>query len=442
LKGPPLGNTYDRDIFRLALPALGALAAEPLYVLVDTAVVGRLGTPQLGGLAIASTILLTGYVLFIFLAYGTTASVARLVGAGDRRAAAHEGVQGLWLALAIGVGLIAVVLPVAPHLVRLMGGEGAVAENALVYLRISMIGVPALLMMQAGTGYLRGLQNAVTPLLVTLATVVANLAIELVLIYGFDQGIGASALATVVAQLGGAAVYVRTIARDVRARDVALRPDPAALRRLAAVGRDLFIRTASLRLSLTLGTAVAARLGVVELGAYQIAFELWSFTALVLDSLAIAGQAITGRLLGAGDAERARAAGQRMIGWGVAAGGVFAVVIAVLRPALPTLFTNDQQVIALCAFLLWFVAALQPINAVVFVLDGILIGAGDMRFLAKAMVVAAVVFVPAALAVIALDLGIGWLWGALALLMLTRMVALLLRFITPAWQVTGAAPKS
>lgn len=433
-----MGNAYDRDIVRLALPALGALAAEPLYVLVDTAVVGRLGTPQLGGLAVASTLLLTGYALFIFLAYGTTASVARLLGAGDRKAAAHEGVQGLWLALSIGLALIVLVLPLAPQLIAVMGGEGAVAENALVYLRISMFGVPALLVMQAGTGYLRGLQDARTPLVVTLATVLANLVIELVLIYGFDQGIGASALATVLAQLGGAVVYVRKIAADVRARDVAVRPDPAALRRLAGVGRDLFIRTASLRLSLTLGTAVAARLGVVELGAYQIAFELWSFTALALDSIAIAGQAITGRLLGAGDAEGARAAGERMIGWGVAAGVVFAMVITILRPVLPALFTNDRQVIVLCAFLLWFVAALQPVNAIVFVLDGILIGAGDMRYLAWAMAGAAAVFAPAAILVVMLDLGIGWLWAAIGLLMFARMAALLARFTGPAWQVTGA----
>jgi putative MATE family efflux protein len=433
-----VANPYDRDIFRLALPALGALAAEPLYVLVDTAVVGRLGTPQLGGLAVASTLLLTGYVLFIFLAYGTTASVARLLGAGDRRAAAHEGVQGLWLALTIGVALMFAVLPLASPLVTLMGAQGAVAQNALVYLRISMFGVPALLIMLAGTGYLRGLQDTRTPLIVTLATVAANLAIELLLIYGFNQGIGASALATVVAQVGGATVYVRKIAADVRASDVGVRPDLAALRRLAGVGRDLFIRTVSLRLSLTLGTAVAARLGVVELGAYQIAFELWSFTALALDSIAIAGQAITGRLLGSGEVEGARAAGQRMLTWGLVAGLAFAVLIVILRPVLPTLFTNDPQVIALSAFLLWFVAGLQPVNAIVFVLDGILIGAGDMRYLAWAMAGAAAVFAPAAMLVVVLDLTIGWLWAAIGLLMAARLSALLARFASPAWQVTGA----
>jgi putative MATE family efflux protein len=364
--------------------------------------------------------------------------VARLLGAGDRRGAAHEGVQGMWLALLIGVALLVVAAPLTPQLIDLMGADGAVRENGIIYLRISLFGVPALLVTLAGTGYLRGLHEYGYTLRVTTGAVVANLVIELVLVYGFDQGIGASALSTVLAQVGGAAVYARKVAADVRARDVGVWPQPAALRRLAVVGWSLLVRTAALRLSLTLGTAIAARLGPVELGAYQIAFELWSFLALVLDSIAIAGQAIVGRLLGGGDARGARQAGWRMIQWGVVAGVVFALVVALLRPVLPGLFTDDERVIVLCAFLLWFVAGLQPVNAVVFVLDGLLIGAGDMRFLAYAMAAAAAVFVPAALLVARLDLGIGWLWAAIGLLMLTRLAALMWRFTGAAWQVTGA----
>lgn len=430
-------SSHDREILRLAVPAFGALVAEPLYILTDTAVVGHLGTPQLGGLAVAGTLLLTGHALFVFLAYGTTASVARLLGAGDRRAAAHEGVQGLWLALGIGVVLASVVAAAAPVLVDVMGATGAVRTNALVYLRISLVGVPALLLTQAGIGYLRGRQDARTPLLVTLGSVTVNLVVEVVLIYGFDQGIGASALSTVVAQTGGALVYLRVVRRDVRARGVGVRPDLRALRRLARVGGDLFVRTAALRLSLTLATAIAARIGVVELGAHQIAFELWSLCALALDAIAIAGQAITGRLLGAGDVGGARAAGRRMLGWGIGSGVVLGGVLLLVRPVLPGLFTDDAAVVALCASLLWIVAALQPLNAVVFVLDGVLIGAGDMRFLARAMVWAAVVFVPAALAVALLDLGVHALWGALGLLMAARAVALLVRIAGPAWSVAG-----
>ncbi|MBW3643234.1 MAG: MATE family efflux transporter [Actinobacteria bacterium] len=406
-------------------------------MLADTAVVGHLGTPQLGGLAVASTLLLTGYVIFNFLAYGTTASVARRVGAGDDAGAAHEGVQGMWLALGIGVALALVGLALAPQAVRIMGATGAVADNALVYLRISLAGVPALLLGLAGTGYLRGRQDTMTPLIVTAVAVTANLAIELVLIYGLGYGIGASALATVVAQVGAAGAYGWWVARDTARLGASWRPDAAAIRRLAAVGRDLFVRTAALRLALTVATAVAARLGPVDLGAHQIAFELWSFLALVLDSLAIAGQAMVGRLLGAGNAAEARLAGRRMLEWGVVAGLVLGAAVLAARPVLPRLFSSDPDVVALSAFVLLFVAVLQPLNAVVFVLDGVLIGAGDLRFLAWAMAGAAAAFVPAAGAVLALGGGIGWLWASLALLMATRAGALVARFVGDAWAVEG-----
>ena len=410
-------------------------------MLTDTAVVGRLGTSQLGGLAVASTLLLTGYFLFVFLAYGTTASVARLVGAGDLRGAAHEGVQGMWLALGIGVVLAAVGAALAPWAVGAMGADGAVRDHALLYLRISLLGVPALLLGLAGTGYLRGLQDTRTPLVVTTAAVIANLVVELVLIYGFDRGIGASAVATVMAQTGAAAAYVVLIRRDVRARAVAVSPDPPAIRRRAVVGRDLFVRTAALRAALLVATAVAARLGTVPLGAHQIAFELWSFLALVLDSIAIAAQAMVGRLLGAGRPDDARAASRRMLEWGVATGFVLGLAVLALRNPLPGLFTDDDRVAARASDLLLFVAALQPLNAIVFVLDGVLIGAGDLRFLAWAMAGAASTFVPAAGIVLPLDLGLSALWWAIVLLMAARGAALLWRYGGPRWQVAGA-PRS
>ncbi|CAA9258302.1 MAG: DNA-damage-inducible protein F [uncultured Acidimicrobiales bacterium] len=408
-------------------------------MLADTAVVGRLGTPQLGGLAVASTILLTGYAVFVFLAYGTTASVSRLVGAGQPDRAAHQAVQSMWLAVGLGLVVTALGLALAPALVDLMGASDTVRPHALVYLRISLVGVPALLVTLAGTGYLRGLQDTRTTLVVAVVSVAGNLALQLVLIYGFDFGIGASALSTVIAQMGAAAAYVRKIAADVRSRDIGVRPELAAIRRVAVVGRDLFFRTLALRLALTVATAVAARLGTVELASHQIAFEIWSFLALVLDALAIAGQALVGRLLGAERPDDARQAGRRLVEWGAAAGCLLAVVVAVASPALPRLFTDDAAVVRLAAFLLLAVAVLQPVNGVVFVLDGVLIGAGDMAFLAKAMVVAALVFVPAALVVVALDLGIGWLWVAIGLLMGARVVMLGSRFAGDRWLVTGSA---
>jgi putative MATE family efflux protein len=435
---PPARSPLDREIARLAIPAFGALIAEPLYILTDTAVVGHLGTPQLAGLAVASSVLLTLYAVFIFLAYGTTAAVSRLLGAGDEREAAHQAVQSMWLALLIGLGLILIGLGLSGPLVGWMGAEGAVRANALVYLRISLAGVPAMLLVLAGAGYLRGLQDTRTPLLVAISTAAANLVIEVTLIYGLGQGIGASALATVLAQVGGAAVYVRRVGRAARQLGADLAPHPASLVALARVGRDLLVRTAALRAALVVATAVAARMGSVDVAAHVIAFEIWNFLALGLDAIAIAGQAMVGRALGAGDGPGARDAGRRMIEWGVALGALIGVLVAVLRTVLPHLFTDDAEVLALATFLLLWVAALQPVNAVAFVLDGVLIGAGDMRFLAGAMIVAAAVFIPAALLVLALGAGIGWLWASLGLLMATRASTLLARFASDRWIVLGA----
>jgi putative MATE family efflux protein len=435
---PPTRSPLDREIARLAVPAFGALIAEPLYVLTDTAVVGHLGTPQLAGLAVASSVLLTLYAVFIFLAYGTTAAVSRLLGAGNEREAAHQAVQSMWLALFIGLALIVVGLALSGPLVDWMGAEGAVRTNALVYLRISLAGVPAMLLVLAGAGYLRGLQDTRTPLAVAAGTAAANLVLEVALIYGLGQGIGASALATVLAQTAGAAVYVRRVGWAARRFGTDLAPHPASLVALARVGRDLLVRTAALRAALVVATAVAARLGPVDVAAHQIAFEIWNVLALGLDAIAIAGQAMVGRALGAGDGAAARDAGRRMIEWGVALGVLVGVLVALLRTVLPHLFTDDAEVLALAGFLLLWVAALQPVNAVAFVLDGVLIGAGDMRFLAWAMIFAAAVFIPAALLVLALDAGIGWLWASLGLLMVTRSSTLLARFASGRWVVLGA----
>jgi putative MATE family efflux protein len=433
-----LRSPYDREIARLAIPAFGALIAEPVYLLTDAAIVGHLGTPQLGGLAVATSILLTLYAVFIFLAYGTTAAVSRLLGAGDRREATHQAVQSLWLAGLVGAALVVVGLAGADLLVDLMGAEGAVRSNALVYLRVSLPGVPALLLVLAGTGYVRGLQDTRTPLVVAVATGALNLALEVALIYGLGMGIGASAATTVVAQWAAAGVYLHIVRREARSHGLGLAPHPASLRRLGAVGRDLLVRTAALRASLVVATSVAARLGPVDLAAHQVAFEVWSFLAFGLDAIAIAGQALVGRALGAEDAAMARGAGRRMIELGVAAGVVVGAAVVVTRGALPHVFTDDPAVIALAPFVLLWVALLQPVNAVAFVLDGILIGAGDMRFLAWAMAVSAALFIPAAVAVAALGAGIGWLWASLALFMASRAGILLARFAGDCWLVLGA----
>jgi putative MATE family efflux protein len=429
---------FDREILRLAVPALGALVAEPLYVLVDTAIVGHLGTPQLGGLGVASTLILTGYAMFVFLAYGTTGTVARLLGAGQPGRAAEQGAQSLWLAALIGVALAGVGVLIAEPLVGAMGAEGAVRAHALTYFRISMAGVPALTLVLAGTGYLRGLQDTRTPLLVALATALANVVLEVWFVLGLDWGVAGSAWSTVLVQVAAAAVYVRVVARDVRANDVSVRPDRRALVALSRVSADLFLRTAALRAALVVATAVATRIGTDDVAAHQVVFEIWNLLALVLDSIAIAAQAMVGRFLGSGDRAAARAASRRMLELSLAAGTVFAVVVIALRPVLPGVFTDDARVEMLAGFLLLHVGLMQPVSGVVFALDGILIGAGDLRFLAWAMGLAAAAFVPAALAVLWLGLGIGWLWGAFWLLQVVRLTTLLGRWRGDAWMVTGA----
>jgi putative MATE family efflux protein len=433
-----LRSEWDREIARLAVPAFGALMAEPLYVLADTAIVGHLGTPQLAGLAVAAAILVIGYSVFIFLAYGTTAAVARLIGAGDEREAAHQAVQSVWLALAISALVVPAGLAGARPLVAVFGASGEAAGYARTYLAISLLGVPAMLVTYAATGYLRGRQDTRTPLVVAVVAAAVNLVLEVVLILGLGYGVGASAASTVLVQVGAAAVYLAGIGRVARALRVPLRPAARTIRRLARVGADLVVRTIALRLALTLSTVVAARLGAAEVAAHQVAFELWNFLAFALDAIAIAGQALVGRLLGAGDAVAARAATRRMVELGVAFGVVAGVALLATRGVLPGLFSDDPRVLALVSFLLLFVGLMQPVNAVVFVLDGVLMGAGDMRYLAVSMVVVALLFAGAAAVLVATGAGIGWLWTAVTGLMVARLVALAARVRDDRWLVLGA----
>ena len=433
-----LRSEWDREITRLAVPAFGALIAEPAYLLADTAIVGHLGTPQLAGLAVAAAILVTGYSIFIFLAYGTTAAVARLIGAGDEREAAHQAVQSIWLALAISAVVVPVGLLSAGPLVRAFGATGDAAGYAQTYLSISLLGVPAMLVTYAAVGYLRGKQDTRTPLLVAVAAAAANLVLEVVLILGLGYGVGASAASTVLVQWAAAAVYLLGVGRRTAELGVRLRPSPRSVGRLARVGFALMVRTVALRLAFTSAAVVAARLGTAEVGAYQIAFEIWSALALALDAIAIAGQALVGRLLGAGDVAATRAATRRMIEISAAFGVVVGLLILATRGLIPQAFSDDPAVLELTAFVLIFVGAMQPINGVVFALDGVLMGAGDMGYLAVSMVVAALLFLGAAAVLLATGAGLGWLWTAILGLMLVRLVALGVRVRGDRWLVVGA----
>jgi MATE family, multidrug efflux pump len=434
------GSPHDREIVRLAVPALGALAAEPLYLLADTAIVGHLGTRALAGLAVAGAVLTAAFTVFNFLAYSTTAAVARHVGAGNRKDAAETGVDGCWLAVGLGLTLTVLGLVLAPAITDLMGASANVAPAAVTYLRISILGAPALLLALAGTGYLRGMQDTRTTLVIAVVANAANLLIELLFVYGLDLGLAGSAWGTVIAQYGAAFAYLAIVGRTVRAEGASVRPHPAGIRANASVGSRLVVRTASLIVALLTATAIASRISDDAVAAHQICMQVFLFLALSLDALAIAGQAMVGRFLGASSAHDARSVGRRLLELGVLVGVLFGLAVVVLRPWLAGIFTTDPGVRHLTLQVLWIVAALQPLAALVFVLDGVLIGAGDAGYLAAAMLVATVgVYLPAALLVAVLDGGLLWLWGALSLWMFARFVGMAARFRTSRWEVAGAS---
>jgi len=435
---PSSRRRHDREIIALAVPAFGALVAEPLFVMVDSAIVGHLGTPQLAGLAVAAALLTTAVSIFVFLAYATTAAVSRRIGAGDPAAAIRQGMDGIWLALLLGVVVIVAVLPTAPWLVDVFGASDTAAPYATTYLRISSLGIPAMLVVMAATGVLRGLQDTRTPLYVAIGGFAANGALNVGLVYGAGFGIAGSAWGTVIAQVSMATAYLIVVVRGARKHGASLRPDAAGIRASAQAGVPLLVRTLSLRAVLMIATAVAARLGDTEIAAHQVIISLWNLMAFALDAIAIAGQAIIGRYLGSDDTKGAREACRRMVQWGIASGVVFGVLLILARPLFVPLFTSDRAVQDTLLPALLVVALSQPIAGVVFVLDGVLMGAGDGPYLAWAMLVTLAIFAPVALLVPVIGGGLTALWWAMTLMMVIRLVTLWLRTRSGRWLVTGA----
>jgi putative MATE family efflux protein len=322
-----------------------------------------------------------------------------------------------------------------------MGASDTVAPFATEYLRISALGAPAFLVMLAGTGYLRGLQDTRTTLVIAIAANAANLLLELLLVYGLDLGMAGSAWGTVTAQYGAAVAFVVIVALGARREHASLRPDAAGIRANARVGSRLVVRTASLVTTFVTATAIASRISDDAVAAQQVCAQVLLFLAFALDSLAIAGQAMVGRFLGAAARVDAKAAARRLLELGVGVGVVLGVLVALVRPWLVGIFTDDAGVRDLALEVLLVVAALQPLAAVVFVLDGVLIGAGDAGYLAMAMLVATLgAYLPAALVVAFTDAGLLWLWGALSLWMLARGAGVFLRYRRDRWAIAGAAP--
>ena len=442
----------DREILRLAVPAFLTLAAEPLFLLADAAIVGHLGTAPLAGLGVAAAVLQTAVGLCVFLAYGTTASVARRLGAGDLRGALAQGIDGVWLAVLIGVPVTLAGLLLTPRLVDLFGAGPAVAVPAATYLRIAFLGTTPLLVMLATTGILRGLQDTRTPLAVAVVGNALNVALNLLLVYGvgsFDGlGIAGSAWGSVTAQVLSAVALLTVVVRVARREHAPLRPDLPGIRLAAHAAVSLVVRTLTLRVALLVTTYAVTRSGhgrdqAVDLATHQLAFTLWTFLAFLLDAIAIAAQAITGRSLGAGDVVEVRGSTDRMVQWGWWSGLVTGAALALASPLIGPLFTQDGAVHDRLVPVLLIAAAGQPIAGVVFVLDGVLIGAGDGPYLARAGLIMLIAYAPVVLAAVALGGGLLTVWACFSgLFMGVRFWLLTRRARADAWLVTGAAPRT
>jgi putative MATE family efflux protein len=434
-------GTTGRRIAGLALPALGVLAAEPIYLLFDIAIVGRLGALPLAGLAIGGLILATLSSNMTFLSYGTTARSARFFGAGDRPAAVGEGIQATWLGLGLGWLIVVVVQAAAVPLVSVLAGAsegGEIADEALPWVRIAIFGVPAILVSAAGNGWMRGVQDTMRPLRYVVTGFAVSAVLCPLLVYGWlglpRLGLEGSAIANLVGQWLAALMFLRAL----HVERVSLRIQPAVLRAQVVLGRDLLLRTLAFQACFVSAGAVAARFGAAAVAAHQVVLQLWSFLALVLDSLAIAAQSLVGAALGAGQLAHAKSVAWRVTLFSTLASAVLAGVFAVGASVIPSIFTDDRSVLDAIGVPWWFMVAQLPVAGIVFGLDGVLLGAGDARFMRNATLISALVgFLP----LIWLSLAFGWgllgIWAGLSTFMLLRLVFVGWRALSGRWLIAG-----
>lgn len=437
----PLGDVpaaTGRRIAALAVPALGVLAAEPLYLLFDIAVVGRLGALSLAGLAIGALVLSVVASQLTFLSYGTTARSARFYGAGDRPSAVGEGVQATWLALGLGALIVLVVQLVAVPLVGVIAAGGAIAATALPWLRIAIVGAPAILVSLAGNGWMRGVQDTARPLRYVVAGFGLSALLCPLLVYGWlglpRWGLAGSAVANLAGQWVAAVLFGRALL----AERVPLAVNFSVLRAQVVMGRDLLLRTMAFQACFVSAAAVAARFGAAAVAAHQVVLQLWSFLALVLDSLAIAAQSLVGAALGAGQTAHAKSVALRVTAFSAVAAAVLATVFAIGASVLPALFTDDRSVLAAIGVPWWFMVAQLPVAGIVFALDGVLLGAGDAKFMRNATLISALVgFLP----LIWMSLAFGWglvgIWSGLSTFMVLRLLFVGWRALSGRWLVSG-----
>lgn len=380
----------DRAIAALAVPALGALTADPLYSLIDTALVGHLGAAQLGGVAVGAAAFTASFWIFSFLAYGVTSMVARSLGAGNVRDATDKGVQALGLALIAGVVVALVGALLTAPIISAMGGNGLVETYGIDYLRIRALSAPFMLIALVGHGWLRGAQDTRTPMAIAITGAVLNAALDWILIYPAGMGVSGAAWATVVSQIVVAAWFLKVLMGRFEAPRWRL--EKTLVKPLLSVGAELVVRTGALLAALTFTTSMAARMGTVELAAWQIAMQIFLLLSLTLDAIAIAAQSLIATALGADDRAAANRTGNRLLELGLGLGVVLGLALWAGSAPLASLFTDDAEVHRTATQLLRFLALSQPVGALAFTLDGILIGALETRFMAKAMVIASIVF--------------------------------------------------
>ncbi|MFI8567210.1 MATE family efflux transporter [Rhodococcus sp. NPDC078407] len=428
-----------RRILGLSLPSLGVLAAEPLYLLFDAAVVGRLGALALAGLAIGGLILAQVSTQLTFLSYGTTARAARMHGAGRERDAVGEGVQATWLAIGLGIAIVAIVQLAAEPVVSLLTGGGDIATEATAWLRVALFGVPFILISLAGNGWMRGVQDTVTPLrLVVFGFGVSAVLCPLLVhgLLGFPHlGLVGSAVANVIGQAVAGALFVVAVVRQ----STELRPRWSVMRAQLTLGRDLIVRSLAFQACFLSAAAVASRFGAASVAANQVVLHMWNLVSLMLDSLAIAAQTLVGAALGAGRTEDARALAGRLTAWSTVFAVVLAGVFAAGRWFIPDLFTGDASVIDQMHSIWWIFVAIIPIAGVVFALDGVLLGSGDAAFLRNATMACAVVgFLPFIWSALVFDWGLVGIWIGLGVFVSLRMLAVAGRVLSGKWLVIGS----
>ena len=423
-------SDLDRRIAALAVPALGAILAEPLYNLADTAIVGHLGRSPLDALAIATSVLSIVAWLAIFLSTATTTAVARNAARGEHGAAGRA--VGAAYAVAAGWGVVtaAAITLIAPLMAALLGGHGGVGSAAVSYIRISSLGLPFLYLSYAGNGHLIGLEDTRTPLAIAVAANVVNVVLEITFVFGLHFGLAGSAWGTVAAQVLAAAAYGVASRRSPYPPLRPARPDVLAV---LSDGHRLSVRTIALGVVPLTATAVAARLGPVALGGQQIAMRVWYLLSISLDALAVPAQVYVSTALGAGDPRAARHTARRSVRLGLIAGTALALLTAALALVVPGAFTHDPAIQHQATVALLVSALTQPLAALAFVLDGLILGISDYRAMRRAMILSIFAYAPMAALVLRFHgLGLPGIWIALGLWLAARSALLGRRWLTAA----------